>query len=55
MVKFIRTLRVIRIHAQRLEVIKLTKKLKNLQPNLEVYKENFVHLVNHIIKFHEKV
>ena len=55
MVRLIRTPRVIRTYAQRLEVIRLTKKLKNLQPNPTVFKEDFVHLVNYIIKLHEKI
>ena len=55
MVRLIRTPRVIRTHAQRLQVNRLIEELKNIQPNSEVYKENFVHLVNHIIKFHEKI
>ena len=40
---------------QRLEVIMLTEELKNLQPNPAVFKEDFVHLVNYIIKLHEKI
>ena len=55
MVRLIRTPRVIRTYAQRLEVIKLTEELKNLQPDPAVFKEDFVHLVNFIIKLHEKV
>ena len=55
MVRLIRTPRVIRTYAQRLEVIRLTEELKNLQPNPAVFKEDFVHLVNYIIKLHEKV
>ena len=55
MVRLIRTSRVIRTYAQRLEVIRLTEELKNLQPNPAVFKEDFVHVVNYIIKLHEKV
>ena len=55
MVRLIRTPRVIRTYAQRLEVIGLTEELKNLQPNPAVFKEDFVHLVNYIIKLHEKI
>ena len=55
MFRLIRTPRVIRTYAQRLEVIKLTEELKNLQPDPAVFKEDFVHLVNFIIKLHEKV
>ena len=55
MVRLIRTPRVIRTYAQRLEVIRLTEELKNLKPNPTVFKEDFVHLVNYIIKLHEKV
>ena len=55
MVRLIRTPRVIRTYAQRLEVIKLTEELKNLQPDPAVFKEDFVYLVNFIIKLHEKV
>ena len=55
MVRLIRTPRVIRTYAQRLEVIRLTEELKNLQPNPAVFKEDFVHLVNYIIKLHEKI
>ena len=55
MVRLIRTPRVIRTYAQRLEVIRLTEELKNLQPNPAVFKEDFVHVVNYIIKLHEKV
>ena len=54
MVRLIRTPRVIRTYAQRLEVIRLTEELKNLQPHPAVFKEDFVHLVNYIIKLHEK-
>ena len=55
MVRLIRTPRVIRTYAQRLKVIRLTEELKNLQPNPAVFKEDFVHLVNYIIKLHKKV
>ena len=55
MVRLIRTPRVIRTYAQRLEVIRLTEEHKNVQPNPVVFKEDFVHLVNYIIKLHEKV
>ena len=55
MVRLIRTPRVIRTYAQRLEVIRLTEELKNLQPNPTVFKEDLVHLVNYIIKLHEKI
>ena len=55
MVRLIRTPRVIRTYAQRLEVIRLTEELKNLQPHPAVFKEDFVHLVNYIIKLHEKI
>ena len=55
MVRLIHTPRVIQTQAQREEVNKLIAKLKNIQTNPKVYKESFVHLVNHIIKFHEKV
>ena len=56
MVRLIRTPRVIRTYAQRLEAIRLTEELKNLQPNPAVFKEDFVHLVNNIIiKLHEKI
>ena len=55
MVRLIRTPRVIRTYAQRLQVIRLTEELKNLQPNPAVFKEDFVHLVNYIIKLHEKI
>ena len=55
MVRLIRTPRVIRTYAQRLEVIRLTEELKKLQPHPAVFKEDFVHLVNYIIKLHEKI
>ena len=55
MVRLICTPRVIRTYAQRLEVIRLTEELKNLQPNPAVFKEDFVHVVNYIINLHEKV
>ena len=53
MIRLIYTLRVISTLVQRQEVNRLVAELKNLQPNLKVYKEDFVHLVNCIIKFHE--
>ena len=40
---------------QREKVNKLTAELKNIQINPKVHEENFVHLVNHIMRFHEKV
>ena len=55
MVRLIHTPRVIRTQAQREEVNKLTAELKTIQANPRVHQENLVHLVNHIIKFHEKV
>ena len=55
MVRLIHTPKVTQTHAQRLEVIKSIEELKNLQPNPIVFKENFVHFVNHIIRFHDKV
>ena len=55
MVRLVCTLRVIRTQAQKEEVNKFTAKLKNIQINQKVHEENFVHLVNHKIKFHEKV
>ena len=45
----------IRTYAQRLAVFRLTEELKNGQPNPEVFKEDFVHLVNYIIKLYEKM
>ena len=55
MVRLIRILQVIQTQAQREEVNKLIVELKNIQTNLDIYKEIFLHLINHIIKFHEKV
>ena len=52
--RFICTLRVIWTQEQRQKVNKMTKELKDFQANIEVHKENFVYIVNHIIKFYEK-
>ena len=53
--RLIHTMRAIRTLTQRQEVNRLTTKVKNLQANLVIYIEDFVHIVNRIIKFYEKV